>query len=420
MVLGADHAATCIIAKGWPALKAHTTVIASVIVGVLIGATTTVAQPPLQLERSWSLGDNEEDVLFGVITDVARGKDGKTYVLDQQLGVVYVVSDRGVVLQTFGGIGEGPGEFSNPRRLAVYEDGGIVVLQPSPPRMSAFDGSGVYRGELEVQGRNNTSTVVLGLASVDGGVLLHEMATDQSGAGMVQRQTITVYPNVNGEAVHEIFGAERSFGPARIVVRERETVPFEWVANGEHICISKGWNFDVSIVATGGKAVASLTGSVHKRSRSSGQREAVESYLRRGGGTTGAELDVEDFDRDVQWLGMTEDGVVWLLSSEGARAGGEGVLGQFDVYEPGGVHLGKVALAGKGQSSRDRFVVSGGYLYVLTDFASAFASWRVGRTPGESTKEVDSSDAEQMGVLCYRLPSLADLKKGSNPGRTKH
>ncbi len=401
-------------------MKAHTAVIASVIVGALIGATTTVAQPPLRLERSWSLGDDEEDVLFGVIIDVARGKDGKTYVLDQQLGVVYVVSDSGVVLQTLGGIGEGPGEFSNPRRLAVLKDGGIVVLQPSPPRMSVFDGSGVYRGELEVHGRNSASTVVLGLASVDGGVLLHEMATDQSGAGTIQRQTITVYPNVNGESVHEICRAERSFGPARVVVRERETVPFEWVANGERICISKGWNFDVTIFATGGTAVASLTGSVHKRSRSSGQRQAVESYLRRGGGTTGAELDIEDSDRDVQWLGMTEDGVVWLLSSEGARAGGDGVLGQFDVYEPGGVHLGRIPLAGKGQSSRDRFVVSGGYLYVLTDFASAFASWRVGRTPGESTKEVDSSDAEQMGVLCYRLPSLADLKNGSNPGRTKH
>jgi hypothetical protein len=406
--------------EGTARVKAHKSVIAAILAAASMFATTTVAQPTLKLERSWSLGDDEEDVLFGVIADVARGKDGKTYVLDQQLGVVHVVSERGVVLQTFGGIGEGPGEFSNPRRLAVFDDGRVVVLQPSPPRMSVFDGGGVYRGELEVHERKNASAAVLGLAPIEDGVLLHELVTGQSDAGMVQRQTITVYPNASSQAVREICGAERKFGPARIVIRERETVPFEWVANRERICISKGWSFDVSIVTPGGTAIATLTGRVQKRPRASDQREAVESYLRRGGGTTGAELDIEDFDRDVQWLGMAEDGAVWLLSSEGARAGGEGVLGQFDVYEPDGVHLGKFTLAGRGQPSRDRFVVSGGCLYVLTDFASAFASWRVGRTPGESTIDVDSSDAEQMGVLCYRLPNLADLKTGSNPIKTQH
>ncbi len=383
-------------------------------IGCVLTVNAGFAQTPLTLKEEWRIGGSEDEIVFGVIADCARDSGGQTYVLDQQLALVHIVNAHGRVVGTMGGSGEGPGEFSNPREIMVMADGNILVLQPSPSRVSVFTPQGDYKKELRIPARDKSGTMVAGIAAIDDGIVVHDVTTSQDQNGMRQRQTITAIQLGAAVAETELCSAERVFKNGAVVVREREMVPFQWVAYGNRICVNNGWRFDI-IEWANGKPLCRINSVDPPRSRNGQERGAVESYIRGGGGTTGARIEVEETDRDIQWLGITNEYAVWVLTSQGARSAKAGILGTFEVFDEAGKLVGKFVVKGDGLPSRDRLVMENGYLYVLTRYAYAFANWRSGRTEGENGSEnraeiVDDGDLEPMGVVCYRVPSLAELK----------
>ena len=64
---------------------------------------------------------------FGYVNEVAFDGAGQLYVLDSQANMVTVVGPDGGFRRTFGGPGEGPGEFRRALALAVFRDGRVVV-----------------------------------------------------------------------------------------------------------------------------------------------------------------------------------------------------------------------------------------------------------------------------------------------------
>ncbi|MDE2764185.1 MAG: hypothetical protein OXK74_15615 [Gemmatimonadota bacterium] len=68
---------------------------------------------------------------FGQIMDVAFDRAGHLYVLDRQAQLVYVVGGDGRLIRESGGAGEGPGEFAETAAMAVFDDGRVVVGDPS-------------------------------------------------------------------------------------------------------------------------------------------------------------------------------------------------------------------------------------------------------------------------------------------------
>ncbi len=87
-------------------------------------------------EELWRVGgDEDEDVLFGVITSVAVDSDGLVYLLDAQMNVVHVFSPEGEFLREIGREGEGPGEFRRAEDLFLTVDGNIAVMQRMPGKI---------------------------------------------------------------------------------------------------------------------------------------------------------------------------------------------------------------------------------------------------------------------------------------------
>ena len=80
---------------------------------------------------------------LGVVADVAVGGDGVVYILDQQNCNIRRISLSGRELPPIGRQGEGPGDISNPRRIAVSSSGRCVVIQDLSSRAPCFapDGS---------------------------------------------------------------------------------------------------------------------------------------------------------------------------------------------------------------------------------------------------------------------------------------
>ena len=81
---------------------------------------------------------------FGQIMDVAFDGAGHLYILDRQAQLVYVVGDDGRLIREMGGPGEGPGEFAETAAMAVFNDGRVVVGDPSRRGYHVFAAGGGF------------------------------------------------------------------------------------------------------------------------------------------------------------------------------------------------------------------------------------------------------------------------------------
>lgn len=91
----------------------------------------------VEVEIGVELGDS--NFVFGVIQDLDFTSDGNVAVLDTQKRKVTLFSPAGDFLGEFGGQGEAPGEFLNPRGIACLNDGRIAVTDPFSREVEVFD-----------------------------------------------------------------------------------------------------------------------------------------------------------------------------------------------------------------------------------------------------------------------------------------
>lgn len=82
--------------------------------------------------------DGDEEYLFGWIWSIAVDDDRNVYVFDEQAQHVRVFDSEGAYVETLGGRGEGPGEFSRAEAIALLPDGRLVVRDPGNQRIGVF------------------------------------------------------------------------------------------------------------------------------------------------------------------------------------------------------------------------------------------------------------------------------------------
>ncbi|MFC1572025.1 6-bladed beta-propeller [Candidatus Eisenbacteria bacterium] len=82
------------------------------------------------------MGANEEELFFGLVTDVVGDAAGRVYVLDQQRCHVVVLSSRGEFIRTLSREGEGPGGVRRPRSLLLMDEDRIGIVQGFPGKIT--------------------------------------------------------------------------------------------------------------------------------------------------------------------------------------------------------------------------------------------------------------------------------------------
>ena len=81
---------------------------------------------------------------FGRVTGVAFDGSGRLYILDGQIGTVFVVGTDGSLIRQFGQQGPGPGDFFQAVELVVTEDGRTVVIDFPRRAYVLFDANGRF------------------------------------------------------------------------------------------------------------------------------------------------------------------------------------------------------------------------------------------------------------------------------------
>ena len=87
-------------------------------------------------ESLWTVGalDGEDWEVFGDVADLVFNEAGDLFVLDEQAGHVVVLDRAGAHLRTISRQGEGPGELTEPRSMALLADWPARRLRPLAPR----------------------------------------------------------------------------------------------------------------------------------------------------------------------------------------------------------------------------------------------------------------------------------------------
>lgn len=97
----------------------------------------TLQEGALQLQENLRISE-DEDFYFGRIADLAAADDGRIYVADVEARHVKVLSPDGVLQDTVGTRGDGPGEFRHPLKLALARGDSLYVLDGADGRVHVF------------------------------------------------------------------------------------------------------------------------------------------------------------------------------------------------------------------------------------------------------------------------------------------
>ena len=345
----------------------------------------------VRLEELWRIGgDSEaEGEFFGKIGDLVVGADGRVYVLDQQTNDVRVFTKDGEYERTFGREGDGPGEFRDPAGLVRTPDDRIGVYRTSPPRISIFERDGTYVSEFYFTPDPEHDFQYLSSIRCRGGVFVTSGVDTRQGDNGMEQVIRLMQFDAAGNFACELANIVRRFDFGNFVVRD-DPQPYAVLSSDGRAYVMTGWDYEIAAHGPDCEVDRVIARKYEPRRRTGAEIEAITEYYRRGGGTQGARIEISKVDRDVAWMGVRDDGNLWVLSSRSRFNLAADSLGVFDVYDRAGRLIESADLKGEGNPQTDRYFLLGDRFFVVTR-ASA---------PRDGTVD----DAEPMGVICYRVP----------------
>ena len=372
-------------------------------------ATSPTTEKAAELWRAG--GDDEDDVLFGLIVGVAVDGDGNVYLLDSQINVVHVFSPEGEFLREIGREGEGPGEFRRPEDLFLTGQGNIAVMQGMPGKIVQLSPAGDPLGNYPLPRQDDGGMMMLtgGAPAGDQVVLSTQDFVQGDGGFSVIRKLVRVNSEGRVTATYKESTSETDM--ANFDYDERRDAQMLFAASSDgRVFVHDGWDeYRINAFDPGGALERVIEREYEPRKRSEEELEdnKPRAFMQNDEGAREIPAVVSETDRSVRGIYARPGGSLWVVSSRGAGDNPEGTMAVFDVYDAKGRFVQQITIEGEANFTEDNYYFAGDRLVIVKGYRASRRAMFAGLTGGEE----DAEEIEPLSVVCYDLSRIVSAGK---------
>jgi hypothetical protein len=365
-------------------------------------------EPPLvyDMNEQWRLASETPDgeLVFGMIKDVVVGSHGKVYLLDQALLTVHVVDESGTYLGHIGRGGEGPGELRSANDLLVDREGRVGVVDYDGSRICYFTPDSLPAGNWTMADLDGAKVRPLFAYLVPQGVVAACRSLSPRGDQATLRYFCGLF-GASGELTAMLYERRLELDRAAgIVFDEEDSEPVYYFTVDD-----RGWTYvspsfskyEIRCYDERGVHRMTIERKYEHARRTAQEREdqlgILESWY---SAYRNAECRVEENERDILGLFVTEDGMLNVETSQGWVPQEAGVGLVLDQFNPQGEFVHQVILRGPMDAVEDFVRIRGGHCYRVTQAHSTLVSAMAAQ--GERS-DGGMGEAEVQTVICYDL-----------------
>ncbi len=378
------------------------------------------ADPPasrtVALQEVWRIGgEDDEDILLGVVGRGVMDGQGLVYLLDRQLSQILVIGPDGELLSTLGREGDGPGEMRRPGDLFLMDGGQVGVTQGFPGKIIILNGDGTPGGSISIGEAGETGGFVfMGRVAMRGGNLLVH-----SGRGTFDMET-SKSTTVQSLVLLDVQGQELVRFVEHTQERDLTRQEFDEEKNFSEL---DTWALGDGVLYTApvrdeylirkrdlaGNEVATFRREFETRKREQEDKDDLTSNMRIiiNGVNQEIEKHVLDNDPALMNISAAADGRLFVTSCWGQRKLlPEGTAARVDVIGPDGAFIEELSLTvPEFHREQDRLMfLDGKHWLLIRNFDSASESMNAGFAGGGEAAEEDLGEVEPLEVVLYVMP----------------
>ena len=380
---------------------------------VINPATPSEGATTLTPKEAWSVGgDDEDDVLLGVVTAIDIDNQGNVYALDMQLSQVHVFDKHGNLVRTIGREGEGPGEFRRANQMFLTPEGNVAVVQQMPGKLVLLTPDGKPAGDFPGPKGGDGGMIAYfeGGRAGDAIVLGTREFVRQDARFNITRALLMLGPN--GDTRATLFTNTEARDMASMMNMDEKNMRMMVWAGARDGRVYTSENFDgyqIKVHSPAGKLERVIEREYTHRQRTKQEMEDNKPrvVMRRNDQRLKPEIKSSPTDRDILRMLPREDGSLWVLSSKGGNSQPRGTMATFDVFDPAGHFVRTVALQVPGDFDQDEFYIIRDQLVVVRSARSA----RDAFDGAEDEEKQPAADVEPVSVVAFRFDSPTTARR---------
>ncbi len=376
------------------------------------GAEPSQGKETLNLEEMWRIGgDEDEGLLLGVVSEVAGDAAGNTYVMDAQLCEVHVIAPDGELLRTIFREGEGPGEVHRPRDMVITAEG-VGLAQEFPAKIVMVDFAGLPLPNISPV----TEGGLPGLVSVtrSGENLLVSGSLNLQGdtPGVQDRIYFLSSFSQEGKELVRYCATPGSYDFNNFVFAETVHTPSFWWGftvgpDGRIYVTETREEYAITVYNADGSIDRIIEREYKSLKRSKDERQRIKAIYESAtkGIPVPVTLVIDDYEPDIAFfhrgIRITDDGSMWVTTSQGITDQKPGILATYDVFDPRGHFVKQVAVACEGTGAADNlFFISDDRAVLVTDALAALGA----QFGSGAAADSDADEATPQEIIGYRVP----------------
>jgi hypothetical protein len=368
------------------------------------------ALPPLtlSLEETWRVGGEQDQLLFGTVTETTTDADGNVYLLDSQLSHVVVISPRGEHLRTLSREGDGPGEVRQPRDVVCLPDQTIGIMTMFPAKIVRLSREGEPRESIVVKAEEGQEGgfVAGNLCACRGGnLVLAATKLTPTETGQERVMYLCRLSEAGSEQVRYCESHMKlDFRKLHFVERELSPGFHSAMTLGPdgRVYVAQQWDrYAIEVYKPDGVLERIVERNFVNRKRTDKELRRINALFD-ASARNSPYAETREIESSPQVIaGLHVDGVgrLWVLHSRSDEDLPDGVMQSYDLFDPTGLYLRRVFIECEGNPEYDglRFLPDGRLLLMKGLVLASMAQSDLGNIPlGED------EESSNMEFICYQ------------------